>query len=207
MTQLKQLRGPVLGRDPPVEKRRPISKPGKQVLRMENRLSLRRAQWSNIHQLVRLTWCRRNNWPVIFNIWTTLHPHPSSGTACATVRHSLGVEMTSMSSGGNSIKSLSGPESTMGGWVMRYSSKSTGSTASVRGTCSSKGGRRSGGQFVSEHDWPSLAFYQIGKPFFFRVQNHHDLLVSLQGISTPSENKSWGHFCYCSKHSRKVSSD
>lgn len=42
--------------------------------------------------------------------------------------------MTSISSWGNSIRSLRGPDSTMGGWVMRYSSKSTGSTDSVRGT-------------------------------------------------------------------------
>lgn len=66
--------------------------------------------------------------------YNTQHPYPSSGTACATVRHSLGVDMTSISSGGNSIRSLRGPDSTMGGWVFRYSSKSTGSTASVRGT-------------------------------------------------------------------------
>lgn len=65
--------------------------------------------------------------------------YPSSGTACPTVRHSLGVYTTSMSSGGKSMRSLRGPDSMMGGWVMRYSSKSTGSTASVRGTWNQRG--------------------------------------------------------------------
>lgn len=36
------------------------------------------------------------------------------------------------------MRSLKGPDSIMGGCVIKYSSKSTGSTASVRGICREK---------------------------------------------------------------------
>lgn len=62
----------------------------------------------------------------------------SSGTGGSRVLHSLSRWRSSRSSWGNSRSCLRGPGSTPGAWLLTYSSKSTGSTTSVRGSCQRK---------------------------------------------------------------------
>lgn len=61
----------------------------------------------------------------------------SSGSGGSSVVHSLSSWRSSRSSWGNSMSCLRRPGSTPGAWLLTYSSKSTGSTTSVRGNCQS----------------------------------------------------------------------
>lgn len=66
--------------------------------------------------------------------------HPSSGIPGSVVRHSRGRSSSSRSSAGNSTSSRRGPGSASGGRLRSTSSKSRGSTTSVRGTWAGQSG-------------------------------------------------------------------